>query len=73
MEKENIQNFGLYGELSSCRINFWGEMIVEENIEGNLILKENPLCQKIKRNTFEEEDDGKNINGMLNSSNHKKM
>ena len=43
------------------------------NIEGNLILKENPLCQKIERNTFEGEDDCKNINGMLNSSNHKKM
>ena len=73
MEKDNFQNFGLYGELSTCRIKFWGEMIADENIEGNLILKENPLCQKQKRNTFEGEDDGKNINGMLNSSNHKKM
>ena len=46
---------------------------MEENVEGNLISKENPLCQKIKRSTFKGEYGGKNINGMLNSSNHKKM
>ena len=48
---------------------------MEEN-EGNLISKEkkeNPLCQKIKRSTFKGEYGGKNINGMLNSSNHKKI
>ena len=61
------------GKLSTCRVNILGEMVVEEEMEGNLISKENPLCQKTKRSAFKWEDCGRKINGMLNLSNHKKL